>query len=118
MKKYPVYPIRRFNCNSVNSDLYINTFKNHLINHSFVEEPYRHNSYVLFFLLKVQVLMKSILPYFNSMIEEIQGNQIMKQDKIMNLLDIIHIEIARKYSETHLHKAHSYNMKIKNFELL
>jgi hypothetical protein len=31
----------------------------------------------------------------------------LKQDKIMNLLDIIHIEIARKYSETHLHEAHS-----------
>jgi hypothetical protein len=36
----------------------------------------------------------------------------------MNLLDIIHIEIARKYSETHLHEAHSYNVKIKNFEVL
>jgi hypothetical protein len=39
MKKYPIYNIQRFNCTSVNSDLYINTFKNHLIDHSFVEEP-------------------------------------------------------------------------------
>jgi AraC-like DNA-binding protein len=60
----------------------------------------------------------SILPYFKSMIEEIEGNQMMKQDKIMNLLDIIHIEIARKYGETHLHEVHSYNVKIKNFEVL
>ncbi|HEY4628885.1 MAG TPA: AraC family transcriptional regulator [Flavobacterium sp.] len=192
MKKYPVYPIQRFNCNSVNSDLYINTFKNHLINHSFIEKPHRHNSYVLVFFTKgsgtheidfdkfiiqpgsvffmqpgqihhwdlsddiegfvifyskemynlyfgqksidqysfyssvntiPEIIFdnaeaKAILPYFDAMILENQSNQMMKQDKIMNLLDIIHIEIARKYSETHLHEAHSYNVKIKNFEVL
>ncbi|MFV8365102.1 AraC family transcriptional regulator [Flavobacterium sp. XS1P27] len=192
MKKYPIYNIQRFNCTSVNSDLYINTFKNHLIDHSFVEEPHRHNSYVLvfftngsgtheidfdvftiqpgsmFFLQPGQMHhwnlsddvegfvifysqemynlyfgqktiadypfyssvdnkpemvfevseLKAILPYFESLIVETQSNQLLKQDKIMNLLDIIHIEIARKYSETHLHEAHSYNVKIKNFEVL
>lgn len=192
MKKYPIYNIQRFNCDSVNSDLYINTFKNHLIDHSFVEEPHRHNSYVLvfftkgsgtheidfdvfaiqpgsmFFLQPGQMHhwnlsddvegfvifysqemynlyfgqktiadypfyssvdnkpemvfdaseLKAILPYFESLITEAQTNQLLKQDKIMNLLDIIHIEIARKYSETHLHEAHSYNVKIKKFEVL
>jgi AraC family transcriptional activator of pobA len=192
VKKYPIYNIQRFNCTSVNSDLYINTFKNHLIDHSFVEEPHRHNSYVLvfftkgsgtheidfdvfaiqpgsmFFLQPGQMHhwnlsddvegfvifysqemynlyfgqktiadysfyssvdnkpemvfevseLKAILPYFESLIVETQSNQLLKQDKIMNLLDIIHIEIARKYSETHLHEAHSYNVKIKNFEVL
>ncbi len=192
MKKYPIYNIQRFNCTSVNSDLYINTFKNHLIDHSFVEEPHRHSSYVLvfftkgsgthevdfdvfsiqpgsmFFLQPGQMHhwnlsddvngfvifysqemynlyfgqktiadypfyssvdnkpemvfevseLKAILPYFESLIVETQSNQLLKQDKIMNLLDIIHIEIARKYSETHLHEAHSYNVKIKNFEVL
>jgi AraC family transcriptional activator of pobA len=192
MKKYPIYPIQRFNCNSVNSDLYINTFKNHLINHSFIEEPHRHNSYVLVFFTKgsgtheidfdkfiiqpgsvffmqpgqihhwdlsddiegfvifysqemynlyfgqktiaeypfyssvntiPEIVLdnaetKAILPYFDAMILENQSDQMMKRDKIMNLLDIIHIEIARKYSETHLHEAHSYNVKIKNFEVL
>ena len=192
MKKYPIYNIQRFNCDSVNSDLYINTFKNHLIDHSFVEEPHRHNSYVLvfftkgsgtheidfdvfaiqpgsmFFLQPGQMHhwnlsddvegfvifysqemynlyfgqktiadypfyssvdnkpemvfgaseLKAILPYFESLIVETQSNQLLKQDKTMNLLDIIHIEIARKYSETHLHEAHSYNVKIKNFEVL
>ena len=191
MKKYPIYNIQRFNCNSVNSDLYINTFKNHLIDHSFVEEPHRHNSYVLVFFTKGSGIheidfdvftiqpgsmfflqpgqmhhwnlsddvegfvifysqemynlyfgqktiadypfyssvdnkpemvfdaseLKAILPYFESLIIETQSNQLLKQDKIMNLLDIIHIEIARKYSETHLHEAHSYNVKIKNFEV-
>ena len=192
MKKYPIYNIQRFNCNSVNSNLYINTFKNHLIDHSFVEEPHRHSSYVLVFFTKgsgtheidfdvfaIQLgsmfflqpgqmhhwdlsddvegfvifysqemynlyfgqktidnypfytsvnnkpeivfdspESKAILPYFESLISETKENQMLKQDKIMNLLDIIHIEIARKYSETHLHEAHPYNMKIKNFEVL
>ncbi|MFV8337611.1 AraC family transcriptional regulator [Flavobacterium sp. RSP29] len=192
MKKYPIYNIQRFNCNSVNSDLYINTFKNHLIDHSFVEEPHRHSSYVLVFFTKgsgtheidfdvftiqsgsmfflqpgqmhhwnlsddVEGFVifysqemynlyfgqktigdypfyssvdnkpemvfdvaesKGILPYFESLILETQTNQLLKQDKIMNLLDLIHIEIARKYSETHLHEAHSYNVKIKTFELV
>jgi AraC-like DNA-binding protein len=170
--------------------LYLNTFKNHLINHSFVEEPHRHNSYVLvfftkgsgtheidfdvftiqagsmFFLQPGQIHhwnlsddvegfvifysqemynlyfgqktigdypfyssvnnkpemvfdlaeLKAILPYFNTMIAEAKENQMFKQDKIMNLLDIIHIEIARKYNETYLHEAHSYNIKMKIFE--
>lgn len=192
MKKYPIYNIQRFNCNSVNGDLYVNTFKNHLIDHSFVEEPHRHSFYVLTFFTKgsgfheidfdtykVQpgsVFMmqpgqmhhwnlsddvegfvvfysqevynlyfgqkgiedysfyhsinsvpeiifdhaesKALLPYFNSLIVENQGNKALKQDKIMNLLDIIHIEIARKYSETYVYEKHSYNVKISEFEKL
>jgi AraC family transcriptional regulator, transcriptional activator of pobA len=192
MKKYPVYDIQRFNCNSVNSDLYLNTFKNHLIDHSFVEEPHRHNSYVLvfftkgsgtheidfdvftiqagsmFFLQPGQIHhwnlsddvegfvifysqemynlyfgqktigdypfyssvhnkpemvfdlteLKAILTYFNTMIAEAKENQMFKQDKIMNLLDCLHIEIARKYTETNLHEAHTYNIKMKIFEEL
>lgn len=192
MKKYPIYNIQRFNDNAVNSDLYINTFKNHLINHSFVEEPHRHSSYVLvfftdgsgiheidfttfriqagsmFFLQPGQIHhwslsedidgfiifysqemynlyfgqkrideypfyssvnnkpemvfdtneSKAILPYFANMVTEIRENKMLKQDKIMNMLDIIHIEIVRKYKTTNLYEAHSYNVKIKDFELL
>jgi AraC-like DNA-binding protein len=192
MKKYPIYDIQRFNCNSINSDLYLNTFKNHLIDHSFVEEPHRHNSYVLVFFTKgsgtheidfdvftiqagsmfflqpgqmhhwnlsddVEGFVifysqemynlyfgqktigdypfyssvhnkpemvfdlaesKAILPYFNTMIAETKENHRFKQDKIMNLLDCIHIEIARKYTETNLHEAHSYNVKMKSFEVI
>ena len=192
MKKYPIYNIQRFNDNAVNRDLYINTFKNHLINHSFVEEPHRHSSYVLVFFtngsgtheidftsFRIQVgsmfflqpgqmhhwslsedidgfiifysqemynlyfgqkrideypfyssvnnkpemvfdenESKAILPYFNGIVSEIRGNKMLKQDKIMNLLDIIHIEIARKYNATNLYEAHSYNVKIKDFEML
>ena len=189
MKRYPIYNIQRFNCNSVNSNLYINTFKNHLVDHSFVEESHRHNSYVLFFFTKgsgtheidfnvfaiqpgsmfflqpgqihrwelsddvegfvifysqemynlyfgqktvedypfyfsvdnkPEIIFdatesKAILPYFEILILESQANQLLKQHKILNLLDIIHIEIARKYGETNFHETHSYNLKIKNF---
>lgn len=192
MSKYPIYSIQRFNYNDVNSDFYINTFRNHLVDHSFVEEPHRHNSYVLviftkgsgthdidfdsfkiqpgsmFFLQPGQIHnwvlsddidgfvvfysqemynlyfrqktidafpfysslgnspemffeakeLKSIEPYFHNMLEEYQGNKVMKQDKIMNLLDSIHIEIARKYNESHVLETHSYNVKIKDFDAL
>ena len=192
MSKYPIYSIQRFNCNDVNSDFYINTFKDHLVDHSFVEESHRHNSYVLvlftkgsgthdidfdtfeihpgsmFFLQPGQMHnwvlsddidgfvvfysqemynlyfrqkaiemypfyyalgnspemsfetkeLKVIEPYFYNMLEEYQGNKIMKQDKIMNLLDNIHIEIARKYNEEHILETHSYNVKIKKFVML
>ena len=192
MKKYPIYSIQRFNCNAVNSYFYINTFKNHLVDHSFVEEPHRHNSYVLvlftngsgthdidfdtfgiqsgsmFFLQPGQMHhwslsddidgfvvfysqemynlyfrqktidaypfyyslgnspemvldtkeIKDIEPYFYNMLAEYQGNKVMKQDKIINLLDSIHIEIARKYNETHVLEKHSYNVKIRDFNTL
>lgn len=192
MKNYPIYSIQRFNCNDVSSDFYINTFKNHLISHDFVEEPHRHNSYVLvlftngsgthdidfdtfeirpgsmFFIQPGQIHhwslsddidgfvvfysqemynlyfrqktiegypfysslgnspemvldageTKGIELYFYMMFEEYRGNKIMKQDKIINLLDSIHIEIARKYNESNILEAHSYNVKIRDFNAL
>jgi AraC family transcriptional activator of pobA len=39
-------------------------------------------------------------------------------DKILNLLDTIHIEIARKYEAELGHTSHSYNYKINEFEVL
>jgi len=47
MNNFPIYDISNFNFNSVNNKLYINTFKNHLKEHSFIEKPHRHNFYVL-----------------------------------------------------------------------
>lgn len=189
MKKYPIYTIQRFNCNSVNSDFYINTFKNHLLTHSFVEEPHRHDFYLLAFFTagsgthevdfdkfivqagsifvlqpgqmhhwslsediegyvvfysremynlyfgqkdidsfpfyysvnaKSEILLTdqesvALQPLFKMMLTESLDNKIWKQDKILNLLDIIHIELARKYSETFDVEAHSYNTKVKQF---
>jgi hypothetical protein len=51
------------------------------------------------------VRIKAVLPYFECLIEN--TIECLKQGKIMNLLDIIHIEIARKYSETFIYEAHS-----------
>lgn len=192
MKKYPIYSIEQFNCNSVHSDLYMNTFKNHLLSHSFIEKPHRHNFYVLVFFThgsgtheidfdrfeirpgSVFVLqpgqmhhwnlsndidgfvvffskeiynlyfgqkdiedypfyagvhtspeivldsdeVKAILPYFKILIHEGNANQLLKQDKLLNVLDSIHIELTRKYVEVYEHHTHSYNVKIKNFAVL
>lgn len=47
MKAIPVYAIQNFNFNVANSQLYVNSFKNHLFTHPFVEKPHRHNFYLL-----------------------------------------------------------------------
>ena len=191
MKKYPVYSVQSFGCNDIHRDFYANTFKEHLKSHSFVEEPHRHDSYLmvfftngfglheidfdrfeiqrgsLFVLQPGQIhhwdLSKSIegfviifsqelynlyfgqknindynfyhsiynrpeivfeeqevskiLPYFNLLIQEKDQNNKYQLDKMLNLLDCIHIEISRKYSETYSHQTHSYNIKINKFEL-
>ncbi|MBD0724019.1 AraC family transcriptional regulator [Flavobacterium sp. L1I52] len=192
MKKYPVYSIEQFNCNSVTTELYINTFKNHLVNHSFIEKPHRHDFYLLVFfthgsgvheidfnrfeikagsvfvlqpgqmhhwvlsediegfiifytaemynlyfgkkkiddypfyfsvqnnpeILLEKPEMETVLSYFENLVVEMQSEQLWKQDKIMNILDSIHIELARKYNEIYVHETHSYNVKIKNLEQL
>ena len=59
-----------------------------------------------------------ILPYFNLLIEENSEHNNFQLDKMLNLLDCIHIEIARKNSETHSHQTHSYNIKINTFQKL
>lgn len=192
MKKYPIYSVRNFSCNDIHRDFYVNTFKEHLKSHSFVEEPHRHDSYLMVFftdgsgiheidfdrfeikkgsLFVLQpgqmhhwslsddiegfviifsqelynlyfgqkkindynfyhsihnrpeivfeaVEIPKILPYFNLLIEENSQSNNFQLDKMLNLLDCIHIEIARKYSETHSHQIHSYNIKINTFEKL
>jgi len=47
MAKIPVYEIQNFNYNVANSELYVNSFTNHLKQHSFIEKPHRHNFYLL-----------------------------------------------------------------------
>jgi len=192
MKKYPIYSVRNFSCNDIHRDFYVNTFKEHLKNHSFVEEPHRHDSYLMVFFtngsgiheidfdrfeikkgslfvlqpgqmhhwslsddVEGYVIIFSqelynlyfgqkkindynfyhsihnrpemvfeatetpkILPYFNLLIEENSEHNNFQLDKMLNLLDCIHIEIARKYSETYSHQTHSYNIKINTFEKL
>jgi len=190
MKKYPVYEVGTFKCSSESGEFYVNTFQNHLQTHPFVEEPHRHNSYLLVFFtngsgvhevdfdtFKIQpgslfVLQpgqihnwnlsddidgfiviyaqevynlyfgqkniedypfyqstfnkpewqmdsdgqKQILPYFKSMIAENENQNKYGMDKMLNLLDCIHIEMARKYAVSEIHATHAYNVKIKQFE--
>ncbi|MBZ4044478.1 AraC family transcriptional regulator [Flavobacterium hibisci] len=192
MKKYPVYSVENFSCNDIHREFYVNTFKEHLKSHSFVEEPHRHDSYLMVFftngsgiheidfdrfdikrgslfvlqpgqmhhwslsedvegfviifsqelynlyfgkknindynfyhsiynrpeLLFETAEISKILPYFNLLIEENSQKNNLQLDKMLNLLDCIHIEISRKYSETYSHKTHSYNIKISAFEKL
>lgn len=192
MVKYPIYDVHNFKCNSIHDELYVNTFQNHLQNHSFVEEPHRHNSHLLLFFTqgsgthevdfdvfeirpgslfvlqpgqlhhwnlsedidgfviiyaqelynlyfgqkkiedfpfyhsvqnKPEIILnaaetKAILPFFYLLEEENRRDEIFRQDKMLNLLDCIHIEIARKYIETHSYQTHPYNAKIGRFETL
>jgi len=47
MTTIPIYAIQNFNCSNVNGDLYLNSFKEHLKEHPFIEKPHRHNFYLL-----------------------------------------------------------------------
>ncbi|MHC0446004.1 helix-turn-helix domain-containing protein [Flavobacterium sp. 3-218] len=192
MKRYPVYSVQNFSCNDIHRDFYVNTFKEHLKSHSFVEEPHRHDSYLMVFFTKGSGLhevdfdqfeikrgslfvlqpgqmhhwnlsediegfviifsqelynlyfgqkkindynfyhsihnrpemvfeeneIPKILPFFNLLIQENTQNNKYQLDKLLNLLDCIHIEVSRKYSETYSHQTHSYNIKINTFESL
>nr|WP_315174324.1 AraC family transcriptional regulator [uncultured Flavobacterium sp.] len=192
MVKYPIYPIRKFLSPQTDKDLYVNTFRDHLKKHSFVEEPHRHNSYVLvfftqgsgtheidfstftiqngsvFFLKPGQIHhwslsedidgfvifyseemfnlyfrqkqikdyafytslnsrpellfdateSKKLIPYFEAIVEEVKDDKEWRQDVILNVLDIIHIQIARKYNAIHIVETHLYNRKIKDLEAL
>lgn len=192
MKNSPIYDIQNFNCNAVNSDLYVNTFKNHLKEHSFIEKPHRHNFYLLvlftngtgiheidfdkypikkgslFILQPGQIhnwslsndidgyivfysqeiynlyfgtkkiedylFYKSVKSnpemyfeknefaeiemYFKLMLSESESEKPKRNDKILNLLDSINIEISRKYLLDNNHKTAVYNHKIDQFEKL
>lgn len=192
MKKYPIYSVRNFSCNDIHRDFYVNTFKEHLKSHSFIEEPHRHDSYLMVFftngsgiheidfdrfeikkgslfvlqpgqmhhwslsdniegfviifsqelynlyfgqkkindynfynsiLNRPEVVFETdefskILPYFDLLTQENSQENKYQLDKMLNLLDCIHIEIARKYNETYSHQTHSYNIKISAFEVL
>ncbi|RUT69327.1 helix-turn-helix domain-containing protein [Flavobacterium cupreum] len=192
MRKYPIYSVRNFSCNDIHRDFYVNTFNEHLKSHSFIEEPHRHDSYLMVFftngsgiheidfdrfeikkgslfvlqpgqmhhwnlsddiegfviifsqelynlyfgqkkindynfynsiLNRPEVFFETdefskILPYFDLLTQENSQENKYQLDKMLNLLDCIHIEIARKYNETYSHQTHSYNIKISAFEIL
>lgn len=61
---------------------------------------------------------REISNYFNLLLEENNKNEFKKLDKLLNLLDVIHIELARIYESLQEHNLHPYNLKIKELEQL
>jgi AraC family transcriptional activator of pobA len=192
LKKHPIYNIDHFKADLGKKELYINTFRNHLKKHPFIEKPHRHNFYLMVLFTKgsgwheidftkyhikpgslfmlqpgqmhhwelsadiegyiffysqeaynlyfahkkiedypfYQSVMNQpemvfnaeeliyVLPYFDLMISESQNSNPKKEDKLVNLLDCIHIEMSRKYLSTVTHISHSYNYKIHQLEKL
>lgn len=192
MEKLPIYQINKFYCESSENDLYVNDFKSHLVNNSFIENTHSHNFYLLvlftqgngihiidfdrfeikvgclYFLKPGQVhswqlsedidgyiafysqevynlyfgkkkleeysfyrtLMNTpelvltelqileFKQYFDILIYENRDNKLRKSDKLLNVLDIIHIEIDRIYNSIDNHSIHSYNFKINELKHL
>ena len=61
---------------------------------------------------------QEISTYFDLILEENHKNEFKKTEKLLNLLDIIHIELARIYESQQDHNLHSYNFKIQELEQL
>lgn len=192
MKKVPVYTLQNFTTTTHKNSLYINTFKNHLIAHSFIEQSHRHNfylmvlftngtgthqidtntfdikrgslyvlkpgqahgwelsndidGYILFYTDEMYNLhfgnkkieeypfyeaskniseiifnekeLAGIEPYFKLLIQENQQLKSRKTEKLLNLIDIIHIEISRKYLSENTYSYQTYNHKIQIFNKL
>ena len=192
MKKVPVYTIQNFNTNINKNHLYINTFKNHLIEHSFIEKSHRHNfyllvlfthgtgthqidlenyhvkkgslymikpgqahgwelsndieGYIIFYSSEIYNLYfghkkieeypfyqsekniseiilneKEIVDieyYFKLLIQENQQKKSRKTDKLLNIIDIIHIEISRKFLSENNYSFQTYHHKIQVFNKL
>jgi AraC family transcriptional activator of pobA len=192
MNKLPIYGISNFNYNTVNSELYVNSFKNHLKDHSFIEKPHRHNfyllvlfthgsgiheidfdryeinrgslfmlqpgqihswklsddidGYIVFYSQEIYNLhfgnnkiedysfyqsvksnpeliyneeeLQEIEVYFHLMKKESELVKSKQKEAILNLLDLINIQISRKYLPENNHKTPIYNHKINQFEKL
>lgn len=61
---------------------------------------------------------KEISNYFDMILKENAKNEFKKIDKLLNLLDCIHIELDGIYESQQEHNLHPYNLKIKELELL
>ncbi len=62
--------------------------------------------------------INKITTYFNLLSEESRQNGLMKSDKLLNLIDLIHLELAGIYMTAGNHEMHPYHLKIKILENL
>ena len=60
----------------------------------------------------------SLLFYYDLLLKESQNRMMFKIEMMTNILDCIHIEIARKYKEVYPSIKAQYNTKIASFEIL
>lgn len=192
MENYPIYEIQNFNAHLNTNDLYINTFKNHLINHSFIESSHSHNfyllvlftngtgthkidfntfeiqkgamyliqpgqvhswklsddidGYIIFYSKEIynsyfgqkkiqdypfyeslnnisevqfsEMELDDIEVYFRLLIKENIINNSRKIDKLLNLIDCIHIETSRKHLEENVNMYHSYHQRLESFDVI
>lgn len=61
---------------------------------------------------------EEISNYFELLLLENRKSEFKKIDKLLNILDIIHIELARIYASMQNHTIHPYNLKVKELEVL
>ena len=62
--------------------------------------------------------VRSLEIYFQLLIKENLASNTRKLDKLLNLIDIIHIEISRKHFQENNIDLHSYNHKLEQFNTL
>lgn len=104
-------------------DGYIVFYSKEIFNLHFKEKRIEHYPFFQSFKNNPEILLSDseighLQPYFDLMIDESKNNKQYKRDKLLNLLDIIHIEITRIYSSETNQEKPIYNYKLKQFDEL
>lgn len=106
---------------SADSDGYIFFYSQEMYNLYFGNKKVEHYPFYQSVMNQPEIVLdenevSKIIPLFDLMIAENQTDLPRKTDKLLNLLDCIHIEISRKYLLDSQHVSHSYNYKIHQLE--
>lgn len=104
-------------------DGYIVFYSKEIFNLHFKEKRIEYYPFFQSFKNNPEILLSDseighLQPYFDLMIDESKNNKQYKRDKLLNLLDIIHIEITRIYSSETNQEKPIYNYKLKQFDEL
>ncbi|KIX19765.1 AraC family transcriptional regulator [Flavobacterium sp. 316] len=104
-------------------DGYIVFYSKEIFNLHFKEKRIEHYPFFQSFKNNPEILLSDseighLQPYFDLMIDESKNNKQYKRDKLLNLLDVIHIEITRIYSSETNQEKPIYNYKLKQFDEL
>jgi AraC family transcriptional activator of pobA len=88
----------------------------HFGNQKIEDYPFYQSVMSLPELILTENEVEKIKPFFDLMVAESQEDFPKKAEKLLNLLDCIHIEISRKYLSVSNHISHSYNYKLQLLE--